>query len=140
MNKLIYNAPKLMIKSIRNASLHYPKFEPKLNLIPKERPYDLKFIGFIKNMPHYINSYQEVYVNHREEGIMEYVADWWDNKKMLWTENPQNYRALIQNGGQYFYDVDFCDAYKYDHNKKLVVHIGRYDHNLEKIVFHNFFN
>ena len=91
-------------------------------------------------MPHYLNTDQEVYVNHRDEGVMEYVADWWDNKKMLWTENPQNYRAFLQNGEKFFYDVDFKDAYKYDHKQGIVVHVGRFDQNMERIVFHNFFN
>lgn len=140
MNKVIKTAPSLMLKSIRNASLHYPRFEPKFHVIPNEKPHELKFIGFIKNMPHYLNSDQEVYVNHPDEGIMEYVADWWDKKKMLWTENPQNYREFYQSGNHYFYDIDFNDAYKYDPKMKLVVHIGRFDPNMERIVFHNFFN
>ena len=140
MNRLIQSTPHCMLKSIRNASLHYPKFEPKLNMIPREHTYEFKFLGFIKNMPHYLNTEQEVYVNHYDEGVMEYVADWWDNKKMLWTENPQNYRAFLQNGEKFFYDVDFNDAYKYDHKQGIVVHVGRFDQNMECIVFHNFFN
>lgn len=126
--------PKLMIKSIRNVSVHYSSQIPELVQID-----DFRFLGFIKNMPHYVNSKNEVYVNILEDNTVEYVADWWDKNKMLWTDNPQNYRSIIQNGKTFFYDIDFKDAYKYDEKHKIVRHIGNYDVYLEKILFLNYF-
>ena len=77
-------------KVLRSISIHNSSIIPELVKID-----DFRFLGFIKNMPHYVNSENEVYVNILENNTVEYVADWWDKKKMLWTTYPQNYRSII---------------------------------------------
>ena len=118
------------MKLLRSIPIHNTSLVPELVKID-----DFKFLGFIKNMPHFVNSKNEVYVNILENNTVEYVADWWDKKKMLWTENPQNYRSIIQNENRFFYDVDFKDAYKYDYEHNVVRHVGNYNVNLKKILF-----
>ena len=86
-------------------------------------------------MPHYVNSENEVYVNILENNTVEYVADWWDKKKMLWTTYPQNYRSIIQDEKRFFYDVNFKDAYKYDYKDNIVRYVGNYNIELQKIIF-----
>ena len=118
------------MKLLRSIPIHNTSLVPELVKID-----DFKFLGFIKNMPHFVNSKNEVYVNILENNTVEYVADWWDKKKMLWTENPQNYRSILQNENRFCYDVDFKDAYKYDYEYNIVRYVGNYNVNLKKILF-----
>lgn len=101
------------------------------NLVPVVNgciPKKFKFLGIIKNQPHYRNMFDEVYTYHKGEGL-EYVADWLDEYKMLWTEYPVLYRLTTINQKDYFYDVEFKDAYKYDSTHDLVIPQG-YIYNL----------
>tara|TARA_B110000467_G_C18032665_1_gene321543 strand:- start:246 stop:629 length:384 start_codon:yes stop_codon:yes gene_type:complete len=84
---------------------------------------EFKFLGIIKNRPHYKSIYNDVYLHHKSDDL-EYVADWLDEHKMLWTDYPLSYRLTTINEQDYFYDVEFHDAYKYDMNTQLVVPQG----------------
>ena len=86
-------------------------------------PKNYKFLGIIKNQPHYRNCFDEVYMYHKGEGL-EYVADWLHDYKMIWTEHPILYRLTTINQKDYFYDVEFKDAYKYDYTNDLVIPQG----------------
>ena len=97
------------------------------NLVPVVNgciPKNYKFLGIIKNQPHYRNMLDEVYTYHKGEGL-EYVADWLHDYKMLWTDYPVLYRLVTINQTNYFYDVEFKDAYKYDMMNDLVIPQGR---------------
>ena len=91
--------------------------------IPSMFPLGYKYLGLIKNQPHYINEYNEVYMHEHSEKL-EYVADWLDDYKMLWTDNPEIYRLVTINNQNYFYDIEFKDAYKYDKVSGLVIPQG----------------
>ena len=86
-------------------------------------PPEFKFLGIIKNQPHYKSIFNEVYLHNKGDGL-EYVADWLDEYKMLWTDYPVLYRLRTINEQDYFYDIEFNDAYKYDMNTQLVIPQG----------------
>jgi len=57
---------------------------------------NMTYIGMIKNTPHYKNYQDEVYViNSINE--YDYVADWLDQHKMLWTDYPEIWRLVTVN-------------------------------------------
>ena len=91
-----------------------------------------QFLGLIKNLPHYINSKNEVYCNFDNNIAFEHVADWIEHDKMLWTDNPIIYKLHIHQGIKFFYDVDFLDAYSYCYNKNIVIPIGMWNKKKQK--------
>jgi hypothetical protein len=99
--------------------------------IPKVFPSGYKYLGCIKNQPHYINKYNEVYMHNFGENL-EYTADWLDDYKMLWTHDPILYRLVTINSQNYFYDVEFRDAYKYDIKADIVIPQGRINDIIDK--------
>ena len=84
-----------------------------------------RYLGLIKNIPHFINPKNEVYYTN-VGGNLEYSADWLEEHKMLWTDNPISYRLITLNGVNYFYDLEYYDTYTYDYNKDQVKYIGEY--------------
>ena len=69
-----------------------------------------RYLGLIKNIPHFVNPRNEVYYNNIG-GNFEYSADWLEEHKMLWTDNPISYRLITLNGVNYFYDLEYQDTY-----------------------------
>jgi len=84
------------------------------------------YLGYIKNTSHYINEHNEVF-SKMPNGNLEYVADWLDEHKMLWTDYPITYRLVSLKEQNYFYDVKHKDAYYYDKDMQLVIPAGFYD-------------
>ena len=95
-----------------------------------------QYLGLIKNMPHFLNNKNEVYCRFDDEIEYEHVADWNDEYKMLWTENPIIYKLHIHKNIKYFYDVEFCDAYTYCYKKHIVIPIGTWNKMEKKINFY----
>ena len=54
-----------------------------------------QFLGIIKNLPHFVNSNNEVYCKFNNNIAFEHVADWIEQDKMLWTNNPIIYKLHI---------------------------------------------
>ena len=92
----------------------------------------LSYLGMIKNKPHYLNDGDEVYAQE-SCGNLEYVADWLCSYKMLWTSEPIIYRLITINDKNYFYDVDFLDAYRYNKHDKIVYYVGNYCPDMHEI-------
>jgi len=84
------------------------------------------YLGYIKDTYHYVNNHNEVYIKS-PNGDMDYVADWLDEHKMLWTDHPISYRLITYKSMNYFYDIDYKDAYYYDKDMNLVLPAGYYD-------------
>ena len=84
------------------------------------------YLGYIKDTYHYVNNHNEVYIKSPDGG-MEYVADWLHDHKMLWTAHPISYRLITHKSMNYFYDIDYKDAYYYDKDMDLVLPAGYYD-------------
>ena len=84
------------------------------------------YLGYIKDTYHYVNNHNEVYIKSPDGG-MEYVADWLHDHKMLWTDHPISYRLITHKSMNYFYDIDYKDAYYYDKDMDLVLPAGYYD-------------
>ena len=84
------------------------------------------YLGYVKNTSHYINEHNEVF-SKMPNGNLEYVADWLDEHKMLWTDYPITYRLVSLKEQNYFYDVKHKDAYYYDKDMQLVIPAGFYD-------------
>lgn len=92
---------------------------------------NLTYIGMIKNRPHYKNYLDEVFVINRFKQY-DYVADWLEDHKMLWTDYPQIWRLVTVNKKKYFFDMYELDAYTYDFKKKLVYPVKLYSQNRSK--------
>tara|TARA_B100000886_G_scaffold184802_1_gene126798 strand:- start:181 stop:585 length:405 start_codon:yes stop_codon:yes gene_type:complete len=88
------------------------------------------YLGYIKDTYHYVNNHNEVYIKSPDGG-MEYVADWLHDHKMLWTDHPISYRLITHKSMNYFYDIDYKDAYYYDKDMDLVLPAGYYDPKLD---------
>lgn len=88
------------------------------------------YLGYIKDTYHYVNNHNEVYIKSPDGG-MEYVADWLHDHKMLWTDHPISYRLITHKSMNYFYDIDYKDAYYYDKDMDLVLPAGYYDSKLD---------
>lgn len=102
----------------------YP--EMTIHDLPFTQKYDnFTYLGVIKNRPHYKNLYDEVFLCH-SYGKLDYVADWLEEYKMLWTDYPVNYRLITVKKKDYFFDVHEFDTYEYDHNKNIVIPVGYY--------------
>ena len=86
----------------------------------------LTYLGLVKNKPHYMNQHNEVYTSDNGGGLI-YAADWLEKYKMLWTDQPVIYRLKTLKAVDFFYDVDYKDAYYYNPITKLVQPIGYYD-------------
>ena len=86
---------------------------------------NMRYIGMIKNIPHYKNYQDEVYLINSFNQY-DYVADWLDEHKMLWTDYPQIWRLVTVNKKNYFFDIYDLDAYSYDFNKHIVYPVGLY--------------
>ena len=84
-----------------------------------------KFLGIVKNKPHYLNEDNEVYT--MKSSKMDYRADWDDEFKMLWTTYPVTYHLITFKNRNYFYDIEDKDAYYYDKDMELVVPYGFYN-------------
>ena len=103
-----------------------PVYETAFSKFPFNHKYDIfSYLGMVKNKPHYYNLYNEVYISHGM-GELEYVADWLEEYKMLWTDYPVTYRLITVQKKDYFFDVNHHDTYAYDYNKKLVYPVGYY--------------
>lgn len=92
----------------------------------------LSYLGMIKQKPHYLNHFDEVYAQE-SCGKLEYVADWLPSYKMLWTSNPITYRLITIKNKNYFYDMDFMDAYRYNERDKMIHYMGNYCQHTHKI-------
>lgn len=99
--------------------------------IPKTFHSEYRYLGWIKNQPHYINQCNEVYMHNIGENL-EYTADWLDDYKMLWTYDPILYKLVTINSENYFYDIEFLDAYKYDSETNLVIPQGSIKYLIDK--------
>lgn len=99
--------------------------------IPRTFNSEYRYLGWIKNQPHYVNKHNEVYLHNIGENL-EYTADWLDDYKMLWTYDPILYRLVTINSQDYFYDVEFLDAYKYDSETNLVIPQGTINNLIDK--------
>lgn len=94
--------------------------------MPLLHKYDnFTYLGMVKNKPHYKNLYDEVFLCH-SYGKLDYVADWLDEYKMLWTDYPVKYRLITVKNKDYFFDVHDFDTYAYDYNKSIVYPVGYY--------------
>ena len=97
-----------------------------IHALPLLHKYDnFTYLGMVKNKPHYKNLYDEVFLCHAH-GKLDYVADWLDDYKMLWTDYPVNYRLITVKKKDYFFDVHDFDTYAYDYNKSIVYPVGYY--------------
>ena len=106
-------------------SIHVPTFSSTFNSLMKNgKPFT--YLGYVKNTSHYINEHNEVF-SKMPNGNLEYVADWLDEHKMLWTDYPITYRLVSLKEQNYFYDVKHKDAYYYDKDMQLVIPAGFYD-------------
>lgn len=85
----------------------------------------LTYLGLVKNKPHYMNEHNEVYTSDNDGGLI-YVAHWLEKYKMLWTDQPVIYRLKTLKAVDFFYDVDYKDAYYYNSNTNLIQPIGYY--------------
>ena len=92
----------------------------------------LSYLGMIKHKPHYLNDFDEVFTQE-SCGKLEHVADWLPSYKMLWTSNPIIYKLITIKHKNYFYDMDFLDAYRYNKRDKIVHYVGNYCPHTHKI-------
>ena len=129
-----------MNTAFRNTRRMYASFIPITydSAIPYAQKDDVfKYLGLIKNKPHYVNQYNEVY-SRMGFGNMRYEAEWLDEYKMLWTDYPVIYRLITFKEMDYFYDMEHNDAYYYDIDMDLVIPAGYYDrkkHTLSNIQY-----
>ena len=102
-------------------------FYPITSALPLTSEKDkFSYLGIVKNTPHYVNQYNEVYFRSHC-GDMEYAAEWLEDYKMLWTDHPIIYRLRTQKAINFFYDVDYKDAYYFNPITNLIQPIGFYD-------------
>lgn len=109
-----------------NLAVYKTRICPTAYALPMTNYHDnLNYIGMIKNKPHYKNYANEVFVTNGYNQY-DYVADWLEDYKMLWTDYPEIWRLITINKKNYFFDLHHLDAYSYDFNKKLVYPVGLY--------------
>ena len=107
----------------RSLAIHPPVIHSPQHILEK---YDsFTFLGMIKQKPHFINPYYEAYEMNLY-GRLDYCADWLDDHKMLWTDDPINYRLITIKNKNYFYDLTDYDSYTFDYDKQLVIPTGTY--------------
>lgn len=125
----------VLVKATRGinkaVTLHPPPFQAPQHILEK---YDsFTFLGMIKQKPHFINPYYEAY-EMNFHGRLDYCADWLEDHKMLWTDDPINYRLITINNRDYFYDLTDYDSYTYDYDKQIVIPTGIYCPNTHSLI------
>lgn len=103
----------------------------------KTFPNEYKFLGFIKQMKHFITMDNKVYIKSYEDYQYKKTNQFWcQENKMLYTySHPQQYKLLKMKKKKYFYDFINKDTYTFNHDKGIVVYAGIYNEKTNRISF-----
>ena len=113
------------------------QFPTKIYHVDNQINYKYAFLGIIKQVPHYINEQNEVFIKDENKyQYFKYVSHWCNLNKMPYSLiNPQRFRQLQLENEKYFYDSREYDTYYYDVTKQRVYYKGRYDPKSKMIKF-----